>query len=122
MKLKITLALIAISLAFSCKKDPNNGSLIGKWHSTQVLFPPGIYQPEGATGDLYVQFGKAGAIQSTYFAGCTSYSVAGNQITINFTGAADLTQAKYTYTIMRDTLKLYPAAECPGCVFPFVRE
>lgn len=128
MKLKIASAFIFLLFAFSCKKDANN-SLIGKWRTTQIYYAAdgqGMYMTKyginTAGGQLYVQFGLAGTIQSTFFADSRSYSVKGNQITINLTGAADVTQATYAYTIKNDTLKMYPNEGCSGCVFPFVRE
>ena len=129
MKLKIALGLVIVLFAFSCKKDSNSNPLIGKWRSTEIYYPPdgeGMYMTKyginTANGELYVQFGQGGAIQSTFFSDPTSYSTKGNAITIYFTGAADLTQSNFTYTIKKDTLTLYPTSDCSGCSFPFVKE
>ena len=118
MKLKITLASILLLVVFSCKKGANNGPIVGKWRSTQLLLMNAISEP------LYVQFNASGTVQSTYFTNCTGYSVTGNDLTLKYTGSS-ISQVDYTYSIKQDTLTLYPTdatTSCVGCSFSFVKE
>ena len=119
MKLKITLGLILLLFAFSCKKDANGGPIVGKWRTTEMFFTmSSISEP------LYIQFISPDKVQSTFFSKCTGYSTNGNELTLKYTGAS-ISQATYTYTIKQDTLILYPdpsSSECSGCNFTFVKE
>lgn len=120
---KIILAFILLLFAFSCKKDANGGSIIGKWRTTEFYFAsngPLQYTAQTPAGPLYIQFNWPGTVQSTYFTKCTGYSIKGNNLTLINTGAANIT---CVYTIKSDTLTLSPD-NCPSgnCNTIFVKE
>jgi hypothetical protein len=116
MKLKIALAFILLLSAFSCKKDANNGPLIGKWRTTQIFYMN--YMAE----QPYIQFSPQGKVQSTYFSNCTGYSTSGNNLTLKFTGPPGLTEATYAYRIKNDTLTLYTGDSTGAPDKTFVKE
>ncbi len=117
MKLKITLVLLLVSFAFGCKKETNGDALTGKWRTTEILFTS-----NSNSGPLYIQFIWPGNVQSTFFTECIGYNISGKNLTLKFNGAADLTQATYTYTIKQDTLKLNQNNCTSNCSLTFVKE
>jgi hypothetical protein len=116
MKLKTTLAFILLLFAFACKKNAESDAVTGKWRTTEIFFTSA-----NSDGPLYIQFIWPGKVQSTYFSKCTGYSIKGNNLTLENTGAPNLT---YSYTIKSDTLTLYNAAGCStgNCNAAFVKE
>src|SRR5579871_6473538 len=100
MKSKIILGFILLASTFSCKKESGSDALTGKWRTTEIFYTANISEP------LYVQFIWPGKVQSTFFGNCTGYTMSGDNLTLKFNGAADLTQTTYTYSIKQDTLTL----------------
>jgi hypothetical protein len=120
MKLKITLALILLLSAFSCKKDANGGPVVGKWRTTEIFLMTNISEP------LYIQFISPDKVQSTFFSKCTGYSINGDNLTLKNTDA-QVSQLNYTYSIKQDTLTLHPSdsstiANSNGVDLTFVKE
>ncbi len=116
MKTKLVLAFLLLTFAYSCKKDANSSLVIGKWRTTEILFTANMSEP------LYIQFMSPARVQSTFFSDCTGYSISGDNLTLKFTGAADLTQLSFTYSIKGDTLILNQNNCSSGCNLSFVKE
>ena len=117
MKSKITLVLLILFCAFSCKKESGSDALTGKWRTTEILFTAA-----NTSGPLYIQFIWPSKVQSTFFSACTGYSISGSNLTLKFTGAADLTQTTYAYAIKQDTLTLNQNNCSNNCTLTFVKE
>ena len=113
--------------AFSCKKDNNANTLVGKWtvvSSTYSAGGPPIFFTANTPGPGYVQFGDSGAIQTNFFIDCIKYSASGNNIalTYNFGSTNGNSIYNYTYSIVRDTLKMDDTSCIEGCQVVLVKQ